>query len=404
MRIDEAQVEQSILTALKSADGGLETIELVKGVGAPDVEVREALARLKVDGQVDSRMVGKSEYWYALMWTQPKNILVVEDDKDIAKLIRLSVGKEYVVKEVYTGESAIGALTEFKPDLIVLDLMLPGMDGLEVCRRVKSDPLTKNIPVVIVSAADAAINRFWGIQKGADYYIRKPFDPSELRALTNIFLKKHGSPFDPLVDLPDIQRLIKEIKECLDEKGTEFVKVDIQGLSDYENAVSKKEAKKIVRLVSQMLQDKVKDTEGFAMLAYLGENAFVLAAKEGMLEVPLQEVEADFRRVATFVKQNNKLVGDLYEKLERGKTGGQFFALTLTHYAINMDVFRRKFEEGNIVLPKEEADKALAANIDAIRKYTLDQVRSAFEKSKADVQIEEKGGNIRITAGRNGKK
>ena len=400
MRIDEAQLEQAIISIIKAKDRGVETAEILKEAGSDNTDVKEALARLKSDGKLDSHMIGKHEFWYALSWTQPKSILIVEDDKNIAKLLRLSVGKEYNIREVYDGEAALREVATFKPDMVILDIMLPGMDGLEVCKRLKQTPETKNITVVIVSAADAAITRFKGINYGADFYIKKPFEPSEIKALTNIFMKKYGNPFDPLTDLPDVARLITQINDRLNQKSIEFTRVNIEKLDEYEKTYKQKESRKILRLVSQMLQDKIKESGEDITLAYLGSNFFLIASSTNV-DTLLGDVEADFKRAMKWIDQKYKASDGLYKKLERGKTGEATAPMYLTHYTVNISAFKASFEKEKMQIEaklKEAAD----LNIAAVQNYSLDQIRSLFgqTQSNLDVSIKEVGGNIRITAGR----
>jgi len=402
MRMEEAQLEQDIIAMLSAKDGGLETNELIQEFSNYEKDdVRGALVRLKSDGRIDSRTLGKVDYWYLLTDSRPKRVLIVEDDKDINNLIKLSISDGYEVDSAYDGDEGLKKIHTFKPDLVVLDLMLPGPNGLDICKQIKSSPDTKNTTVIIVSAADAAVNRFFGIKNGADYYIKKPFEPMELKALTNIFLKKHGSLFDPLVDLPDIKRLLDNIKSHIKEEDTEFIKVDLEGLDGYREVYGEKDARMMIRLVSQMLQDKIKESEGDFFLSYLGESSFVVAAKSGSAGKLLSETEAEFRRVTQFIKQKH-LHGDLMEKLERGKTGAPSMPLRLAYFTINMNAFKKQFESK--LLPDLTAE-AEQANLAAVRNYSLDQIRNCFESVKdVDVSIKEVGGNLRITAGREGKR
>jgi DNA-binding response OmpR family regulator len=400
MRIDEAQLEQSIISIIKSKDRGVETAEILKEISSSPTDVKEALDRLKIDNKLDSHKIGKHEFWYALSWTQPKNILVVEDDKNIAKLLELSIGKDYNIKKVYDGETALKEVPIFKPDMILLDIMLPGIDGLEVCKKLKQDPQTKNIIIVIVSAADAAITRFKGINLGADFYIKKPFEPSEIKALTNIFMKKFGNPFDPLTDLPDVARLITQINDRLNQKNVEFTRINIEKLDKYEEAYTKKEAKKIVRLVSQMLQDKIKEAEEEVLIAYLGGNAFLLAADTN-IDGQLKSVEADFKRASNLIKQKYDISDDLFKKIERGQTKEEISPMYMTHFSVNIPSFKASFEKEKMQI-EAKLKEATELNIAAVQNYSLDQIRSLFEKSEGDldVSIKEVGGNVRITAGR----
>ncbi len=109
-------------------------------------------------------------------------ILLVEDDSDIQKLVRLSLKfrgvQEVVVAE--DGEKCLSVVAEVQPDVILLDVMLPKMNGYEICRRLKSNPKTKNIPVIFLSARAMDIEVKKGLRLGARGYLVKPFDPMSL--------------------------------------------------------------------------------------------------------------------------------------------------------------------------------------------------------------------------------
>jgi DNA-binding response OmpR family regulator len=108
------------------------------------------------------------------------NILVIEDDKDIAELIEaFLINEEYCVYKAFNGNDGLMLLEKQQIDLIVLDIMLPGMDGLEVCRRVRK---TLNIPIIMLSAKAQDMDKILGLGIGADDYMVKPFNPMELVA------------------------------------------------------------------------------------------------------------------------------------------------------------------------------------------------------------------------------
>jgi two-component system phosphate regulon response regulator PhoB len=112
-----------------------------------------------------------------------KHVLAVEDDKDILELITFNLEKEgYEVTGVTSGEDGVDAARTEKPDLVLLDLMLPGMDGLEVCRRLKGDPNTSHVPVIMVTAKGEETDIVTGLELGADDYVTKPFSPKVLIA------------------------------------------------------------------------------------------------------------------------------------------------------------------------------------------------------------------------------
>lgn len=118
-------------------------------------------------------------------------ILVIDDEKDILDLVEYNLKQNgYKVTCVATGEEALDAARSFKPDLILLDLMLPGVDGFDVCKDLKSQPDTQEIPVIMLTAKSEDIDVVTGLELGADDYITKPFSPRVLIARVRAILRK----------------------------------------------------------------------------------------------------------------------------------------------------------------------------------------------------------------------
>jgi two-component system, OmpR family, alkaline phosphatase synthesis response regulator PhoP len=110
-------------------------------------------------------------------------ILVVEDDAEVMDLIRTALSfKEYASVETMSGGNAVQLAMEHKPDLVILDLALPDMDGLEVCKRLKNEETTKSIPVIMLTARDGVSDIVRGLESGANDYVTKPFEVMELMA------------------------------------------------------------------------------------------------------------------------------------------------------------------------------------------------------------------------------
>ncbi len=121
-----------------------------------------------------------------------QKILIVDDDENIAELISLYLTKEcFETKIVYDGESALMALPEFKPNLILLDLMLPGIDGYQVCREIRK---TNNVPIIMLSAKGETFDKVLGLELGADDYMIKPFETKELVARVKAVLRRYHTP------------------------------------------------------------------------------------------------------------------------------------------------------------------------------------------------------------------
>ncbi len=118
-----------------------------------------------------------------------KTVMVVDDNPDIVTIVKTILeGKGYVVQSAYSGQEVFNLLSEQKPDLIVLDIMMPQMDGLEVLTRLKGEPSTATIPVILLTAKVQYEDVLGGYKMGADYYITKPFTSTQLLNGINLLL------------------------------------------------------------------------------------------------------------------------------------------------------------------------------------------------------------------------
>jgi two-component system phosphate regulon response regulator PhoB len=124
-----------------------------------------------------------------------EHILVVEDEVDLQELVKYSLQKKGLeVTSVGSAEQALPHLRDGHVDLMILDLMLPGIDGLELCRMVRSDPSLKSVPILIVSALGDTSDIVTGLELGADDYLTKPFSPAVLVARVRAILRRHRKP------------------------------------------------------------------------------------------------------------------------------------------------------------------------------------------------------------------
>ena len=126
----------------------------------------------------------------------PSKILIVEDDPDIVDILSYNLKQaDLKVKSVPDGSSALAEVKRRLPDLILLDLMLPKVDGLEVFRLLKSEPETKNVPIIMITAKGEEVDRIVGLELGADDYITKPFSPREVVLRVRSVLKRSVADF-----------------------------------------------------------------------------------------------------------------------------------------------------------------------------------------------------------------
>ncbi|MGB9712984.1 MAG: response regulator [Dissulfurimicrobium sp.] len=160
-----------------------------------------------------------------------QRILLVEDEKDIADLIRFNLDQAGFESMVLPeGRHALSYVRQFRPDLILLDLMLPDVDGLDVCKRIKRDPKLSHIPILMVTARGSETDRIVGLELGADDYIVKPFSPRELILRIKAVIARTYPQEDRSVDIlkaggieMDLGRYaVKAGGEAVDLTATEF--------------------------------------------------------------------------------------------------------------------------------------------------------------------------------------
>jgi DNA-binding response OmpR family regulator len=121
----------------------------------------------------------------------PELVMVIEDEKEIRDLVRYNLEREgFRVSAFADGEEGLGGIFASRPDAVVLDLMLPGRSGLEVLREVRDEPATRDLPVVVLTARSAEMDKLLGFEHGADDYLTKPFSPRELVARLKALLRR----------------------------------------------------------------------------------------------------------------------------------------------------------------------------------------------------------------------
>jgi len=167
-----------------------------------------------------------------------ETILIVEDEKDIVKMLDYNLKKEgFKTLSTNDGEDALDLATRECPDLIILDLMLPGIDGLEVCKTLKKENRTASIPIIMLTAKSQETDKIVGLELGADDYVTKPFSPRELIARIKAVLRRAKDKDNPLevlkmgdliIDLSKIAVSVKNKPIELTAKEFELLKTLIK--------------------------------------------------------------------------------------------------------------------------------------------------------------------------------
>ena len=147
-----------------------------------------------------------------------ERILVVDDEEDVLELVRYNLDRSgYHVETASSGEEALEKARRKQPDLVILDLMLPGMDGLEVCRKLKNDGRTESLPVIMLTARSEEADIVTGLELGADDYVTKPFSPKVLIARVRRVLRRAASR--------DVQQPTIKIRDLAMDPGRREVHV-----------------------------------------------------------------------------------------------------------------------------------------------------------------------------------
>ncbi|MDD4955259.1 MAG: response regulator [Candidatus Omnitrophica bacterium] len=160
-----------------------------------------------------------------------ETILIVEDEKDIVKMLEYNLKKEgFKTLSAYDGEDALDMAGKNKPGLIVLDLMLPGIDGLEVCRLLKNNSKTASLPIIMLTAKSQESDKIVGLELGADDYMTKPFSPRELIARIKAVLRriKEKDKLPEVLKIGDLTIDFSKIKVAVKDKTIELTSKEFE--------------------------------------------------------------------------------------------------------------------------------------------------------------------------------
>ncbi len=195
--------------------------------------------------------------------TEEKNtILIIEDDLDVSEMLNAYFRvQEYEVLTVHRGEEGIQVCQNSRPDLVILDIRLPDVDGFEVARRLRGNRRTADIPIIFLTERREREDRLLGLELGADDYITKPFDVQELRLRVRNALRRNAQeiPNNPITDLPEGVLIDERLEDCLKEKSWAMLKVSIQNLEVFREAYGFVASDDALRAVSLMIVNSVRD-------------------------------------------------------------------------------------------------------------------------------------------------
>ncbi|HMB45349.1 MAG TPA: response regulator [Candidatus Methanoperedens sp.] len=188
--------EKELLNVLKY--GKLTTTEIVGRVNMSKATALKYLDSMKEKNLVDGEEIGTAKIWFLKTGEEVVDnkikVLVADDDKNIINIIRYSIDSDqFEVLEAANGKEVLGMVFARSPDILILDVMMPEMDGYMVCEELKEHDSTKNLPIIILSAKVSLDDKVKAMGLGIDDYMIKPFDPRELEARIRMRLKLTAS-------------------------------------------------------------------------------------------------------------------------------------------------------------------------------------------------------------------
>jgi diguanylate cyclase (GGDEF)-like protein len=239
----------------------------------------------------------------------PETILVVDDDPDIARFVEVNLRSAgYDVSVASDGEQALEKAAALRPDLVLLDVMMPRIDGFEVAQRLRRNPQTASTSIIMLTAKALSTDKVLGLTAGADDYIIKPFDPIELLARVKGTLRraKEMRNLSPLTGLPGNIRIQEEIERNVrDDRPFAVVYSDLDNFKAYNDEKGFVRGDRLIQATARIIQDAVVEfagTDGF--VGHVGGDDFVAV-------VPPESAEDIAKRIV------ERFDGDIHEFYER---------------------------------------------------------------------------------------
>jgi len=209
------------------------------------------------------------------------HILVVEDDFDISNMLRIYfTGQGYDVRVAPRGGEALEMCRQQLPNLIILDIMLPDMDGYAVCKELRTTTRTKHIPIIFLTQKDERSDKIAGLQLGADDYITKPFDIEELklRVQNAIERARRENLTDPITGLPAAKLIEEELRQLMRRSDWTFIYIGIESKDAFDENYGFVAGDEVLRYVGRQLIPEVVDELGTAgdFVGHAGASNFIV--------------------------------------------------------------------------------------------------------------------------------
>jgi len=228
-----------------------------------------------------------------------KKIVIAEDDDAIAHMVNMALGDAgFLCLRARDGDEALKLVKAHDPDLLVLDIMMPRIDGLEVARRLKADVMWSRTPILMLTALAGVDNEVSGLEAGADAYVSKPFDLREMaaRCKARIRAARRERDRNPTSNLPGSRAIDEEIEGALKSgKPTTVVHIDILNWDAYADAIGIARSEDTVRSLGQWLLDAARQASGGgAFVGHIGGSDFIAVLSPEHADTFVSQAETAF--------------------------------------------------------------------------------------------------------------
>jgi diguanylate cyclase (GGDEF)-like protein len=250
-------------------------------------------------------------------------VLVADDDDDIVRFVEVNLRLEgFDVTTASDGEAALAAAYDLAPDLVLLDVMMPVLDGFEVCQRLRSDSRTRHISIIMLTAKSLSADKVVGLTVGADDYMIKPFDPIELVARVKSALRRSREMRDvnPLTQLPGNVQVQEEVSRRV-AKGDPFalVYIDLDNFKAFNDHYGFLRGDEAIKLLSRCIGDALDSVERENFLGHVGGDDFVVIVRPDAAEALAPEIITNWdRRVVELYDKDDAARGYI-EVVDRRK-------------------------------------------------------------------------------------
>ncbi len=255
-----------------------------------------------------------------------EKILVIDDEENIANLVKdILEGEGFQVTLAYDGEEGLEKIHQSPPDLVILDLRLPGMSGYQVCRKIREDVSFTHMPIIMLTAKGSTADKVIGLSFAPDDYVTKPFQEEELVARVKTHLTRTASDLsaNPLTKLPGNIALTEGLERCLSrDRLFAVLYLDLSNFKAFNDKYSYLRGDKVLRTTAQIILKVVKEkgnTDDF--IGHIGGDDFIVITSPDKVDILCKGIIKDFdREIPILYNEEDRKRGYIITKDRRNRT------------------------------------------------------------------------------------